>query len=275
MCIGGSTATASGLVFAGEGNGNFDALDAKSGQHLWQFQTGAGVNAPAVTYEVDGMQYVAVSSGGNFQLDFPRGDTLWVFSLNGTQEPVAAPPPPTSTVQPSAIAVNHVNIVDFAFAPATIEVPPGTTVTWTEQGPTAHTATSDNGVWDSGLLQKGQSFSYTFNTPGTYDYFCVPHPFMRSRVIVRRTRRHQRHRRHRRRSGARPEHKSRNTRRAHRRHRRHHRRNVAGQAEHAAVGCHGWPGAVRDSRSGVRPRRERRMGAYQTRSAIAPCSSFC
>jgi alcohol dehydrogenase (cytochrome c) len=184
MCIGGSTATAGGLVFAGEGNGNFDAFDAKSGQRLWQFQTGAGVNAPAVTYEVDGMQYVAVSSGGNFQLDFPRGDTLWVFSLNGNQGPVAAPPPPSSTVQPSAIAVNHVNIVDFAFGLATIEVPPGTTVTWTNQGPTAHTATSDNGVWDSGLLQKGQSFSYTFNTPGTYDYFCVPHPFMRGRVIV-------------------------------------------------------------------------------------------
>ena len=74
MCIGGSLATAGGLVFVGEGNGNFDALDAKTGETLWQFQTGAGVNAPAITYEIDGTQYVAVASGGNFQLDFPRGD---------------------------------------------------------------------------------------------------------------------------------------------------------------------------------------------------------
>jgi outer membrane protein assembly factor BamB len=51
MCIGGSLATAGGLVFAGEANGNFDAYDAKTGDLLWQFQTGAGVNAPAVTYE--------------------------------------------------------------------------------------------------------------------------------------------------------------------------------------------------------------------------------
>ena len=56
--------TAGGLVFSGEANGNFDAYDAKSGDRLWQFQTGAGANAPAITYSVDGQQYVAVASGG-------------------------------------------------------------------------------------------------------------------------------------------------------------------------------------------------------------------
>jgi glucose dehydrogenase len=186
MCIGGSLATAGGLVFAGEGNGNFDAYDAKSGQRLWQFQTGAGANAPAVTYQVNGQQYVAVASGGNFQLDFPRGDTLWVFSLNGTLDPVAAPPAPASQVAATARSVNSVTIEDFDFKPGVfgVAVPPGTTITWTNNGPTAHTTTADNGAWDSGLLNAGDSFSFTFNDPGVYWYFCRPHPFMRGTITI-------------------------------------------------------------------------------------------
>jgi len=188
MCIGGSMTTAGNLVFAGEGNGNFDAYNAKTGDLLWQFQTGAGANAPAMTYEVDGQQYVAVASGGNFQLNYPRGDTLWVFSLNGTMGPVAAPKPPSATVS-SAVNTNKVKIVDFAFQPGVIIIPPGTTVTWTNDGKQPHSTTSagfENTPvkWDSGILKPGQSYSFTFNTPGTYTYFCVPHPIMRGEVIV-------------------------------------------------------------------------------------------
>ncbi len=189
MCIGGSLATAGGLVFIGEGNGNFDAYDAKSGDVLWQFQTGAGVNAPAITYEIDGTQYIAVASGGNFQLGFPKGDALWVFSLEGTLGPVEAPPAPSSEVAANAYATDHVDIVDFAFSPGTIIVPPGTTVTWTNTGAQPHSATSTvsetNPVkFDSGILEPGASYSFTFDKAGTYDYFCVPHPFMRGKVIV-------------------------------------------------------------------------------------------
>ncbi|HEU5393332.1 MAG TPA: PQQ-binding-like beta-propeller repeat protein, partial [Candidatus Methylomirabilis sp.] len=79
--IGGALATAGGLVFFGEGNGNFNALDAKSGKVLWQFQTGAGVNAPPMTYELGGEQFIAVASGGNFQLGFPYGNSVFVFGL--------------------------------------------------------------------------------------------------------------------------------------------------------------------------------------------------
>ena len=79
--IGGPLATAGGLVFFGEGNGNFNALDAKDGKILWQFQTGAGVNAPPMTYELGGEQFIAVASGGNFQLGFPYGNSVFVFGL--------------------------------------------------------------------------------------------------------------------------------------------------------------------------------------------------
>ena len=79
--IGGVLATAGGLVFNGEGNGWFRAFDAASGKKLWEFQCGAGVNAPAVSYTVGGKQYIAVAAGGNTQLDFKRGNSVFVFAL--------------------------------------------------------------------------------------------------------------------------------------------------------------------------------------------------
>jgi len=79
--IGGISATAGDLVFAGEGNGLFKAYDAKTGKVLWSFQCGAGANAPPVTYMVDGKQYVAVAAGGNTQIDFKRGNSVFVFTL--------------------------------------------------------------------------------------------------------------------------------------------------------------------------------------------------
>ena len=79
--IGGVLATAGDLVFNGEGNGCFNALDAKDGKKLWSFNCGAGVNAPPVSYMVNGKQYVAMGCGGNTQLDFKRGNSLFVFAL--------------------------------------------------------------------------------------------------------------------------------------------------------------------------------------------------
>src|SRR5437870_10531445 len=79
--IGGALATAGGLVFFGEGNGLFKALDAQTGGLLWQYQAGAGVNAPPVSYMVKNKQYVAVAAGGNTQLDFKRGNSVVVFAL--------------------------------------------------------------------------------------------------------------------------------------------------------------------------------------------------
>lgn len=79
--IGGSLSTAGGLTFVGEGNGYFDAYDSKSGKLLWQFQTGAGVNAAPMAYSIDGEEYIAVASGGSFQLNYPYGDSLYVFHV--------------------------------------------------------------------------------------------------------------------------------------------------------------------------------------------------
>jgi PQQ-dependent dehydrogenase (methanol/ethanol family) len=79
--VGGVLATAGNLLFMGEGNGDFDAFDAASGKLLWQYRCAAGVNAPPITYEVDGVQYVAVAAGGNQIFGFKQGDALMVFAL--------------------------------------------------------------------------------------------------------------------------------------------------------------------------------------------------
>lgn len=79
--MGGSLATAGGLVFTGEGNGRFDAFDARTGRELWHFNAGAGCNAAPMTFESHGEQFIAVACGGNFQLSYPLGDGVFVFGL--------------------------------------------------------------------------------------------------------------------------------------------------------------------------------------------------
>ena len=80
--IGGALATAGGLVFYGEGNGLFRALDAKSGKLLWEHNCGAGANAMPVSYSVGSTQYIAMGCGGNNQLDFRRGNSMVVYALS-------------------------------------------------------------------------------------------------------------------------------------------------------------------------------------------------
>jgi len=77
---GGILATAGGLIFTGEGSGEFGAYDSATGKELWSYKTDAGVNAPASTYMLDGKQYVVVGAGGNTQLDYKRGNKYYVFA---------------------------------------------------------------------------------------------------------------------------------------------------------------------------------------------------
>jgi plastocyanin len=96
-----------------------------------------------------------------------------------TDEALAAEEP---TVR--AAANGAVTIKDFEFAPTTVNVSVGDSVTWLNQGPTTHTATAKDGSFDSGNLAKGKSFSHKFTKAGTYSYFCKPHPFMTAKVVV-------------------------------------------------------------------------------------------
>ncbi len=90
---------------------------------------------------------------------------------------------PAQQVAP-VTGVTHMNMQNFAYQYTNMQVRAGTTITWTNQDNVPHSVTFKNGMKDSGLLYKGQSFSYTFNMPGTYQYYCTVHPSMVATVTV-------------------------------------------------------------------------------------------
>jgi alcohol dehydrogenase (cytochrome c) len=189
---GGSSVTAGGLVFRGEPDGNFLALDAKSGKELWRFQTGFGADAPPVIYEVDGEQYVAIATGGNQLQGSAYGDAVWAFSLKGQLGPLWPPPPPATAAGPIGPIFANVDTVrmgagnvEYSFGPARIRIKAGSTVTFINAGDLPHSATSmDRGKFDTGVLVKGESKAITFSQPGNYFYICLPHPWQYGQVIV-------------------------------------------------------------------------------------------
>ena len=190
--------TAGGIAFHGNGDGNFQAYDAKTGNLLWQWQTGAGADAPAMTYMIDGVQYVTIAAGGNAGNGFnsQRSDMLWTFALNGSSKLQPMPAPTQLPVivtgftgaitQGTALTPpNNVVVADFGYTPNRIQIKAGDTITFANKGPQQHTATSTDGLgWDTGLLDPGQSASFTFDQPGTYYYTCTPHPFMVGQILV-------------------------------------------------------------------------------------------
>ena len=80
--IGGTLSTAGDLIFNGEGNGSFNAFNAKTGELLWTTKIDAGVNAPPITFMIDGKQYIAVVAGGNKIFGFKQGDYVNVYSID-------------------------------------------------------------------------------------------------------------------------------------------------------------------------------------------------
>ena len=83
-----------------------------------------------------------------------------------------------------AAASTSVTIEDFEFSPTSVTIEVGDTVTWNNEGPTPHSATADDGSFDTGIFGKGGSRTETFDEAGTFSYFCTPHPFMKASVTV-------------------------------------------------------------------------------------------
>jgi quinohemoprotein ethanol dehydrogenase len=169
------------------------ALDARTGEELWSFQTGFGADAPPITYEVDGEQFVAIATGGNQSIGSAVGDAVWAFSLQGQVHALWPPPPPPTVAGPTgpiAAGVDKVEIsagnVEYRYGPGRIRIKAGTTVTWTNIGDLPHSATEMQFKWDTGDIGPGEAKSVTFNEPGNYYYICKPHPWMYGQVIVER-----------------------------------------------------------------------------------------
>ena len=99
-------------------------------------------------------------------------------SGNSVQQPTASIPSNSTVVRIVANAGSN------SFSPNPIEVKVGETVTWINDDSGRHTVTSKDGFFDSGMMGKGQSFSFTFDKAGEYTYHCEPHPNMVGTVVV-------------------------------------------------------------------------------------------
>ena len=79
----------------------------------------------------------------------------------------------------------EVVVDNFSFSPATLTVPVGATVTWTNRDDVPHTIVNTDGKFKSAALDTDEKFSFTFSAVGTYDYYCSVHPKMTGKVIVK------------------------------------------------------------------------------------------
>lgn len=79
----------------------------------------------------------------------------------------------------------EIKIENYSFGSSEITVSAGTKVKWINKDAVAHTVTSNEDKFDSGLFGEDKEFSYVFNTPGNYGYFCIPHPKMKAKIIVK------------------------------------------------------------------------------------------
>lgn len=121
---------------------------------------------------------IAVAAGLFFELR-PKSEDVNTGQTSNTSD--------IKTDSKAAVQTTKVTISDFAFGPAKISVKKGSTVTWTNQDSVQHNVNSDtqsSNFEGSELLSKGESYSYTFNTVGTYTYHCTPHPSMQGSVEV-------------------------------------------------------------------------------------------
>ncbi|MGH2848328.1 MAG: cupredoxin domain-containing protein, partial [Thermoleophilaceae bacterium] len=104
------------------------------------------------------------------------------------EQPAATPPPRRlrdASRSASAAASTTVVIRDFEFVPASVTIDVGDTVTWRNEGPTPHSATAEDGSFDTGIFARGGSRSQTFQEAGAFSYICTPHPYMTGTVTVR------------------------------------------------------------------------------------------
>jgi plastocyanin len=124
------------------------------------------------------MALAACSTGGTGATTAPATITP------ATAVPASAAAASAAPASAAAGSPNAVTIADFAFAPGTLTVAAGTTVTWTNNDTAGHTVTADDGSFDSKTLANGATFSQAFAKAGTYTYHCNIHSSMTATVVV-------------------------------------------------------------------------------------------
>ena len=204
----GPLTTASDLLFVGQIDGRLLTMDAVTGEVLWEFQTGSGIAAAPITYEIDGHQYVAILAAGStnpYGDSVTQGDSLWAFKLGGTyttdsgssEGPDTAPLSIRRPVQGGPVEGEEVDNTVYlarasrtadtngqqdsrlqrAMSPTHMRVPVGTTVTFLNPGAETfpnfpnvlpHCATQYFEGLFNTRLNPGESFDHTFERAGEY-----------------------------------------------------------------------------------------------------------
>jgi plastocyanin len=165
----------------------------KRRQRIPAFAPAAAMTAVALLL-VTGCSASSTPAAGPATVSFGP-DTITTPGMVGTGTtgpmPMATPMPADSgsATAPAASdapqGANAVNVSNFAFAPATLTVPAGTTVTWTNKDEEPHTVVSSDGsTFHSPGLDTGKTYSFTFPNAGTFDYVCSIHPMMHGTVVV-------------------------------------------------------------------------------------------
>jgi len=113
--------------------------------------------------------------------------SLALAACGSSASPAAAPPSPAASAavsQAAAAGASAITIQNFAFAPASLTVKAGTTVTWTNNDSPTHSVKWADGAAGSSPLTTGSSYTRTFATPGTYAYVCGIHASMHGTIVV-------------------------------------------------------------------------------------------
>ncbi len=142
---------------------------------------GGGYGPRTGSSTMGGTTPAAAATPGNrsYSYDQPSSGS---YGATATATPAQAP---AAGASPAGGQQVEVEVFNFGFRPAEITISPGTTVVWVNTSPTTHTVTDKERRWDSGFMQQGQRYQMTFETPGEYAYWCLLHPNMEGKVIVR------------------------------------------------------------------------------------------
>jgi uncharacterized protein (TIGR03118 family) len=168
------------LLVGNFGDGVINAFDPCSGEYLGTLQDGSG--AKIIISGLWGLSFGNGRGAGDattlyFTAGIAGSGNVEDHGLFGSIAIAPASPPPSS--QPTAANINN-----FAFMPPILTIGAGTQVQWTNQDAAAHTVVADDASFRSNGLQRNETFSQAFSTPGTYSYHCSIHPFMKGKIIV-------------------------------------------------------------------------------------------
>lgn len=188
----GPLTTAGGLMFRGDPNGTVQAYNARTGDRLWEFQTGVGgARGPAISYEVDGEQHIAIA----------MGTALFAFKLGGALPPATASPRATGRVATRGTETDKVEtatlvqsaergvgaryaVDEHAFNPVRARVKANRWVTFINNGSIAHSIVALDGSFGTGRLKMAESNAVRITKPGTYRFACKEHPWAIGELVV-------------------------------------------------------------------------------------------